>query len=120
MQSTDQAVEQRTSEAGSSASPRAPVLVDVRRDLTRTTFAVLFMVGLIGACFWIVRPFIPALIWGTMIVVATWSLMLRTQEKLWNRRWLAVIAMTTVLVLAFVIPFSLAIATLVQNADEIA
>jgi predicted PurR-regulated permease PerM len=119
MQSTDQAVEQRTSEAGSSASPRAPVLVDVRRDLTRTTFAVLFMVGLIGACFWIVRPFIPALIWGTMIVVATWSLMLRTQEKLWNRRWLAVIAMTTVLVLAFVIPFSLAIATLVQNADQI-
>ncbi len=119
MQSTDHADEQRTSETTDSGDARTPVLVDVRRDLTRTTFAVLFMVGLIGACFWIVRPFIPALIWGTMIVVATWSLMLRTQEKLWNRRWLAVIAMTTVLVLAFVIPFSLAIATLVQNADQI-
>ena len=93
---------------------------DVRRDLTRTTLAVLFMVGLIAACFWILRPFLPALIWSTMIVVATWSLMLSVQAKLWQRRWLAVIVMTTALVLAFVIPFWLAIATLVDNADEIA
>ena len=93
---------------------------EARQDLTRTTLGVLFMVGLIGACFWIVRPFLPAIIWSTMIVVATWSLMLSVQAKLWNRRWLAVIVMTTALVLAFVIPFSLAIATLVDNADEIA
>jgi predicted PurR-regulated permease PerM len=92
----------------------------MRQDLTRTTFAVLFMVGLIAACFWILRPFIPALIWSAMIVVATWSLMLRTQAKLWNRRWLAVTAMTAALVLAFVIPFTLAISTVVENADEIA
>jgi predicted PurR-regulated permease PerM len=78
------------------------------------------MVGLIGACFWILRPFIPALIWAAMIVVATWSLMQRTQDRLWNRRWLAVTAMTAALLLAFVIPFTLAINTVVQNADEIA
>lgn len=93
---------------------------EVRRDLTRTTLAVLFMVGLIAACFWILRPFLPALIWSTMIVVATWSLMLSVQAKLWHRRWLAVIVMTIALVLAFVIPFSIAIVTLVDNADEIA
>ena len=94
--------------------------VEARPDLARTTLAVLSMVGLIGACFWILRPFLPALIWSTMIVVATWSLMLTVQAKLWNRRWLAVIVMTSALVLAFVIPFSLAIATLVENAEEIA
>jgi predicted PurR-regulated permease PerM len=54
-----------------------------------------------------------------MIVVATWGLMLETQARLWNRRWLAVIAMTCALVLAFIVPFSLAISTLVANADEI-
>lgn len=102
------------------ASESAPVVVDVRRDLTRTTFSVLFMVGLIAACFWITRPFLPALIWATMIVVATWSLMHRVEERLWHRRWLAVVVMTTALLLAFVVPFSLAIATLVQNAGEIA
>jgi predicted PurR-regulated permease PerM len=91
-----------------------------RRDLARTTFAVLFMVGLIGACFWILRAFIPALIWSSMIVVATWSLMLSVQTKLWNKRWLAVTVMTTALLLAFVVPVSLAIGTLVSNADEIA
>lgn len=98
----------------------APATFDVRRDLTRTTFAVLFMVGLIGACFWILRPFIPPLIWATMIVVATWGLMLETQHRLWNRRWIAVIAMTAALILAFIVPFTLAIGTLVANADEIA
>ena len=93
---------------------------NVRADLARTTLAVLSIVGLIAACFWILRPFVPALMWSTMIVVATWSLMLRVQTVLWNRRWLAVVVMVSALVLAFVIPFSLAIATIVENADEIA
>jgi predicted PurR-regulated permease PerM len=97
-----------------------PVVVNTRQDLTRTTFSVLIMVGLIAACFWILRPFIPAVIWAAMIVVATWSLMLRTQARLWHRRSLAVTAMTTALLLAFVIPFILAINTVVDNADEIA
>jgi predicted PurR-regulated permease PerM len=92
----------------------------VRADLARTTLAVLFIVGLIAACFWILRPFVPAMMWAAMIVVATWSPMLRVQESLWNRRWLAATVMTTALLLAFVIPFSLAIGAIVQNADEIA
>jgi predicted PurR-regulated permease PerM len=92
----------------------------VRRDLTRTTLSVLCIVGLIAASFWILRPFIPALIWSTMIVVATWSPMVRTQETLWGRRWLAVLAMTSALLLAFVIPFWLAITTIVDNAEDIA
>jgi predicted PurR-regulated permease PerM len=90
-----------------------------RLDLARTTLGVLFIVGLIGACFWIVRPFVPAIIWSTMIVVATWSLMLRVQARVWHRRWIAVTVMMAGLVLTFVIPFSLAIGTIVQNADEI-
>jgi len=93
---------------------------EVRRDLARTTLAVLFIVALIAACFWIVRPFVPAMIWATMIVVATWSLMLEVQSHLWGRRWLAVIVLMSALVLAFVVPFSIGIATIVENADEIA
>jgi len=112
-------VEERRIERRRAVAPPVAAF-DIRRDLTRTTFAVLFMVGLIGACFWILRPFIPPLIWATMIVVATWGLMIETQQRLWNRRWLAVIAMTAALVLAFIVPFSLAISTLVANADEIA
>src|SRR5688572_17029605 len=92
----------------------------VRNDLPRMTFGVLFMVGLIAASFWILRPFLPALLWSAMIVVATWPLMLSAQRRLWNKRWLAVTVMTGALLLAFVVPFTLAITTLVDNADEIA
>ena len=47
-----------------------------------TTLAVLFVGGMIGTCFWILRPFLPAIIWATTLVVATWPLMLRVQGAL--------------------------------------
>jgi predicted PurR-regulated permease PerM len=89
------------------------------RDLTRTTLAVLFIGVLIAACFWILRPFLLPLLWATMIVVATWPLMLSAQARLWGRRGLAVAVMTLALLLVFFVPFTLAIAAIVQNADEI-
>ncbi len=95
------------------------IMTTIQRDLPRTTLAVLFIGGLIAASFWILRPFLPALIWATMIAVATWPLMLRVQGWLWGRRWLAVTVMTIALLLVFVVPFSLAIGTIVANADEI-
>ena len=94
-------------------------MTTTQQDLPRTTLAVLFIVGLITASFWIVRPFIPALIWATMIVVATWPFMLRVQKALWGRRSLAVVVMTVLLLLVFVVPLSFAIGTIVSNADQI-
>ena len=90
-----------------------------RSDLTRTTLAVLFVAGLIAACFWILRPFLPAVIWATTLVVATWPVMLRVQHRLWNRRGLAVAIMTLALLLVFVVPFWLAITTIIDNFDRI-
>jgi predicted PurR-regulated permease PerM len=89
-------------------------------DLTRTVLAVLTMGLLIGASFWILRPFLPAIIWATMIVVATWPAMLALQRRLWNSRTLAVTVMTVALLLVFVIPFSMAIGTIAGNIDDIA
>ena len=90
-----------------------------RSDLTRTTLAVLFVAGLIAACFWILRPFLPAIVWATTLVVATWPVMLRVQHRLWNRRGLAVAIMTLALLLVFVVPFWLAITTIIDNFDRI-
>jgi predicted PurR-regulated permease PerM len=90
-----------------------------RSDLTRTTLAVLFVAGLIAVCCWILRPFLPALIWATTLVVATWPVMLRVQHRLWNRRGLAVAIMTLALLLVFVVPFWLAITTIIDNFDRI-
>ena len=90
------------------------------RDITRTTLAVLFISILIAASFWILRPFLTAIVWATIIVVATWPLLLKLQSWLWHKRGLAVAVMSVILLLVLVIPLSLAIMTIIDSADEIA
>lgn len=89
------------------------------KDLTRTTLGVLFIAGMIVASFWILRPFLPAVIWATMIVVATWPLMLRVQSLLWGRRALAVVVMTVVLLLTLLVPLTMSIMTIAGHSQDI-
>jgi predicted PurR-regulated permease PerM len=89
-------------------------------EMARPTLAVLVLCLLIGASLWILSPFLPALIWATMVVVATWPMMLRVQKACGNRRAPAVFTMTLLVLLLLIVPLSLAIATLVDNADKIA
>jgi len=84
-----------------------------RRDLTRTVLAIL-----IGGSFYILRPFLLSIIWATMIVVATWPMMLKVQARL-KRRALAVTVMSGAMLLVFVVPLFLTIQTLVENTDTI-
>ena len=46
-------------------------------DITRITLAVLFIGMLIAASFWVFKPFLTSFIWATIIVVATWPLLLK-------------------------------------------
>jgi predicted PurR-regulated permease PerM len=88
-------------------------------ELTRTVLAIIALVAMIAGSLWVMRPFIPALIWASTIVIATWPLMTVVQRLLWGRRSLAVTAMTLALLLLFFVPLSFAIATVVENADTI-
>jgi predicted PurR-regulated permease PerM len=89
-----------------------------RSDLIRIVLAVLLIAALLAASFWILSPFLPSIIWGAMIVIATWPLMLRLQARV-HSRGLAVTIMSFGMVLVFVIPLVLAIQTLLDNADTI-
>ncbi len=89
------------------------------QDLPRTTLQLLALGALIGTSFWIVRPFLVAFVWATMIVVATWPLLLQAQEWLGGRRSLAVALMTTVLLLVLVVPLYFAIAVIVGHASQL-
>ena len=91
----------------------------MQKDITRTTLAVLSIVGLLAASFWIMRPFVVALIWATMIVVATWSPMLSLQRRLGGRRTPAIVVMTIAMLLVFVLPFWVAISTVAEYKDEV-
>jgi predicted PurR-regulated permease PerM len=88
-------------------------------DLTRSALALLFIGILIAACFWILTPFITALIWATMIVISTWPLMLSMQRWLWGRRSLAVTFMSLTLLMVLVVPLWFSIVTIVERSDEI-
>jgi len=88
-------------------------------DMPQRLFTLLFILLMIVACIWIVQPFILGFAWASMVVIATWPLMLRVQRLLWNRRSLAVIVMTLLLLLLFIIPIALLVNSLIDNSAPV-
>ena len=86
-------------------------------DLTRTTLAVLSILGLIVLSFLVVRPFLAATVWAATLVIATWPVMRQLQSAFGGRRGPAVALMTLVLLLLVVLPLSLAISAIVTHAS---
>lgn len=91
----------------------------VRQDIPRIIFVLLVMAALIGGTLWIVKPFLPALVWATMIVVATWPLMRMLQSRLGNRRWAAVLVMTLGLAALVIVPIGLAVGTIAEHVLDL-
>ncbi len=81
--------------------------------------AILSIALLMLTSLWILSPFIGALIWATMIVVATWPMMRALQRRLLGRRSLATLVMVTLLLLVLFVPLTIALSTVVAHADEL-
>jgi predicted PurR-regulated permease PerM len=90
------------------------------RDPARAVFVLVFIVGMMVAAFWIVRPFLPAAVWAATIAIATWPLMRRVQGWLWGRRGFAVVVMSVLLLLCLIVPLVLALATIAAHVDVVA
>ncbi|WP_370547526.1 AI-2E family transporter YdiK [Edwardsiella tarda] len=88
-------------------------------DLARIIFGSLFIALLLISCLWVVQPFILGFTWASMVVIATWPVLVWLQRHLWGKRWLAVLLMTLLLLLLFVIPIGMVIASLITNAGPI-
>jgi predicted PurR-regulated permease PerM len=91
----------------------------VQYDLAQRTLGVLVIAGLIVTSLWILRPFLPAIVWAITLVIATWPIMRGLQDRLWGKRALAVTIMTIAQLLVFVVPFWLAIGTIVAHSDRV-
>jgi predicted PurR-regulated permease PerM len=89
------------------------------RDLPRLVLGVLLMTVMIGGTLWILSPFLPSLVWATMIVVTTWPLLLRLQRALRGSRKLAVTVMVALLLVIVIAPLVLAVSTIADQADRI-
>jgi predicted PurR-regulated permease PerM len=89
----------------------------VRRDLTHTVLSVFFISLLVALTFWVLRPFLVSLIWGCVVVIATWPIMEKLKAKLGKKP--AVLLMSISLLLVVLIPSMLAILTISKNAADI-
>lgn len=89
-----------------------------RQDLARLTLAVLCLLLLLVASLWVLRPFLLAAVWATMLVVSTWPMMTALQARFGNRRAPAVAVMTLAMLLLLIVPLWAALATIVGHADQ--
>lgn len=89
------------------------------RDLPQILLSVLFLALMIVACLWIVKPFVLGFAWAATIVIATWPVLLKLQRLLFGRRSLAVLVMTLLLFLLFVIPVALLVNSLVDGSGPL-
>jgi len=88
-------------------------------DLTRIVLGVMTIGGLTMASFWVLRPFLLAGIWATMIVVATWPTLRAVQARLWGKRSLAVAAMTLIMIVIIAAPLTTAVVGIADRTDDI-
>ncbi|WP_092575946.1 AI-2E family transporter YdiK [Achromobacter sp. NFACC18-2] len=77
------------------------------------------LLALMIGSLYILRPFLPGLIWATTIVVATWPVLLGIQRRCGGRRWIATVAMLLILLFVIVLPLYQAISTLAQHGGTI-
>lgn len=94
-------------------------MAESQRDLTRTTLAVLCLLLMIVAALWVLRPFLAAGVWATMIVVATWPMLKSLEQRCGGRRAPAVAGMTLAMLLLLFVPLLLAISTIADNAETV-
>jgi predicted PurR-regulated permease PerM len=87
-------------------------------DITRVILFVLVVGTLILASVWTLLPFLAGMIWATTIAVTTWPLLVRLDRATGGRRGLAVAILTLIVLLVFIVPFALAITTLLDAAGR--
>lgn len=90
-----------------------------RRDLVESTLAILFLLALIGASFWILRPVMPAVLWSAAIVVSTWPVLLWLEKRLGGSRTAAAAILALLLTLLLLVPLLFGVLALVDNAARI-
>lgn len=88
-------------------------------NLTRVVLGVAFILLIGGTSLYILKPFLPGLIWATMIVVATWPMLVAIQRRLGGKRALAVLVMMTLLLFIVIGPLVSLGSTIAKQAERL-
>jgi predicted PurR-regulated permease PerM len=88
-------------------------------QVTHTTLSVFCIAILASAAFLVLRPFLTPMLWAAIISVTMWPLVLRLDRAFGGRRGFTVTVVTVTILLVMFVPFTLALATIVNNARNI-
>jgi len=83
------------------------------RNYTRIAIVVLLTLG----CLYVLRPFLPAILFAAAVAISSWPLYLRLLASMRGQRTVAALTMTLTLTLLFIIPLSMVAWNL---ADDVA
>jgi predicted PurR-regulated permease PerM len=100
-------------------TPEPASTTHIRQDLARITLAVMVLLLLIFTTLWVLRPFLLAGVWATMLVVSTWPLLTSLQARLGNRRGAAVAVLTVGMLLLVILPLWAALTTIAGQAEQV-
>ena len=90
--------------------------MDKRFDYFGRMAAVVFL--LIG-CFYVLRPFLPAVLFAACVTISSWPLYLLLLDRVKQRRTLAAALMTLSLVLIIVVPLALVTYNLADDVSRV-
>ncbi|OCG21722.1 MULTISPECIES: AI-2E family transporter YdiK [unclassified Gilliamella] len=88
-------------------------------DLLKLILNLLIIGLLIIITYRVVEVFLFGFFWAVMVVIATWPLMIKIQQKMFNKRWLSVLVMALILAFVCIIPFILIISSVAQNGHHL-
>ncbi|OCG38367.1 AI-2E family transporter YdiK [Gilliamella sp. Gris1-4] len=88
-------------------------------DLLKLILNLLIIGLLIIITYRVVEVFLFGFFWAVMVVIATWPLMIKIQQKLFNKRWLSLLVMALILAFVCIIPFILIISSVAQNGHHL-
>src|SRR5262245_52370861 len=88
--------------------------------LARSALQLLALGLLVTGSLWILRPFLIALLWATILSVALWPLLLSAHAAFGRRRAPAVALLTGGLLLTVVMPLYFGVSALVANTQDLA
>jgi predicted PurR-regulated permease PerM len=78
------------------------------------------IVIIVVACYMVLNPFIPAILFAAVVCSATWPLFVWLRGKLWSNSTLAALAMSVLLVVLVVVPSLLLAMSLSDNVTALA
>jgi predicted PurR-regulated permease PerM len=81
----------------------------------RLTAAALLVVG----CFYILQPFIGAMLFAGILCLTTWPAFIRVRARAGGRSWLAALILVLVMVLALALPVALAAQSIVVHSSDV-